>query len=50
MDLAEKEYEKFRIVQDANFESDFDKLLPDQHLPSLKQDDLEETMRKLKKD
>ncbi len=23
--LAEKEYEKFRVVQDKNFESDFDK-------------------------
>ncbi len=23
--LAEKEYEKFRVVQDRNFESDFDK-------------------------
>ncbi len=50
MQLAEKEYEKFRVVQDVDFESDFDKLLPDQHLPSPKQDDLEETMRKLKKD
>ncbi len=25
MKLAEKEYDKFRIVQDKNFESDFDK-------------------------
>ena len=50
MDLAEKEYEKFRVVQDVDFESDFDKLLPDQYLPSPEQDDLEETMRKLKKD
>ncbi len=25
MKLAEREYEKFRIVQDKNFESDFDK-------------------------
>ncbi len=23
--LAEKEYDKFRVVQDANFESDFEK-------------------------
>jgi hypothetical protein len=23
--LAEQEYEKFRVVQDKNFESDFDK-------------------------
>jgi len=23
--LAEKEYDKFRVVQDQNFESDFDK-------------------------
>ncbi len=50
MQLAEKEYEKFRVVQDVDFESDFDKLLPDPHLPSLEQDDLEETIRKLKKD
>lgn len=50
MELAEKEYEKFRVVQDVDFESDFDKLLPDPHLPSPEQDDLEETIRKLKKD
>jgi hypothetical protein len=25
MKLAEKEYDKFRITQDKNFESDFDK-------------------------
>ena len=25
MKLAEKEYEKFRVVQDRNFESDFDR-------------------------
>jgi hypothetical protein len=50
MDLAEKEYEKFRIVQDVDFESDFDKLLPDPHLPLPEQDDLEENIRKLKKD
>ena len=25
MKLAEKEYEKFRVIQDQNFESDFDK-------------------------
>jgi hypothetical protein len=24
-DLAEAEYEKFRIIQDRNFESDFDR-------------------------
>lgn len=50
MELTEKEYEKFRVVQDVDFESDFDKLLPDQHLPSPEQNDLEETIRKLKKD
>ena len=25
MKLAEKEYEKFRVIQDRNFESDFEK-------------------------
>jgi hypothetical protein len=25
--LAEKEYEKYRVIQDKNFESDFDKEL-----------------------
>jgi hypothetical protein len=25
MKLAEKEYQKFRVIQDENFESDFDK-------------------------
>lgn len=49
LQLAEKEYHKFREQQDAAFESDFDKLLSSQ--PSLPPapDELDETIKKLKK-
>lgn len=45
--LAEKEYEKFRIIQDRNYESDFDKNLKNtSKVPEL-EDDLDKVRKKL---
>lgn len=45
--LAEKEFEKFRIIQDANFESDFDKDLKHKNQLEQSEDDLDKAMKKL---
>ncbi len=49
LQLAVKEYETFRQKQDADFESDFDKLLPSQQSLPPAADTLDETIKELKK-
>ena len=49
LQLAVKEYEKFREQQDADFESDFDQSLPTREALPLVADALEETLKQLKK-
>jgi hypothetical protein len=45
--LAEKEYEKFRVIQDKNFESDFDKEVKQSKNIEQAEDDLDKAMKKL---
>ncbi len=45
--LAEKEFEKYRVIQDKNFESDFDKNLSQQKSIEQAEDDLDKAMKKL---
>jgi len=49
LQLAVKEYGKFREQQDADFESDFDQSLPDREALPPARDDLDETIKQLKK-
>lgn len=50
LQLAVKEYEKFREQQDADFESDFDQSLPGRAVLPPAADELDETIKKLKKE
>ncbi len=45
--LAEKQFEKYRVIQDANFESDFDKDLQQKKHVEQAEDDLDKAMKKL---
>jgi hypothetical protein len=45
--LAGNEFDKYRIVQDANFESDFDKDVQQQKQMELAEDELDKAMKKL---
>ncbi len=45
--LAEKEFEKFRVIQDVNFISDFDKDLTQKKQLEQAEDDLDNAMKKL---
>jgi hypothetical protein len=45
--LAEKEYEKFRVIQDKNFESDFDRDVKMAKGIEQAEDDLDKAMKKL---
>jgi hypothetical protein len=45
--LAETEFEKYRVIQDANFESDFDKDLKNKKQLEQAEDDLDKAMKKL---
>jgi hypothetical protein len=45
--LAENEFEKYRIVQDANFESDFDKDVQQKKQVELAEDELDKALKKL---
>jgi hypothetical protein len=47
MKLAEQEYEKFRMIQDKNFESDFDKEIRTTKQIEQAEDDLDKAMKKL---
>jgi hypothetical protein len=47
LQLAEKEFEKFRVIQDANFVSDFDKDLKQKKQLEQAEDDLDNAMKKL---
>jgi hypothetical protein len=47
MQLAEKEFEKYRVIQDENFESDFDKDLKQKNQLEQAEDDLDKAVEKL---
>ncbi len=47
LQLAEKEFEKYRVIQDANFVSDFDKEVKHKKQLEQAEDDLDNVMKKL---
>lgn len=47
LQLAEKEFEKYRVIQDVNFVSDFDNDLKQKKQLEQAEDDLDNAMKKL---
>jgi hypothetical protein len=49
LSLAEREFEKYRVIQDKSFESDFDKEVKLKKQLEQAQDDLDNAMKKLER-